>query len=323
MGFVSGRKVKILGTGIYVPEKVMYNSEFESFLDTSDTWIRERTGIEKRHFAAKGQKCSDLAYLAALDVLKKTGLPVEKLDMIIIASNTPDSLIPCMASKVQGRLNAVNAGAYDLQAGCTGSLTAMQNAIMGIACGLWDNVLVIGSEAFEKIMDWSDRGTCILFGDAAGACILSVADESEKQFFISAKLTADGLKHDYITNENNGDNEHNYLRMKGHDVFKYVSLNLPKFINEFCSESKVDPTDVDFWVLHQANTRIIDGVFKRVGISTDRTLLNLGKYGNTSAASMLVALDESYREGRIKRGEKVAFIAFGAGMTLGGLLYNA
>ena len=323
MASVKGRRVKLAGTGRYIPEKVMHNRDFEKFLDTSDEWIRERTGITTRHFAAEDQKCSDLAYLAAVDVLNKTGIMPEELDMVIVGTNSPDSNMPAMACKVQGRIGAVNAGAFDLQAGCTGSLVAMQNAIAGIACGMWNKVLVIASERFEDILDWKDRGTCILFGDGAGACVLSAADEEESSGIISVKTISEGLKHDYITTENEGEHQSGFLRMKGRDVFKYVSNRLPVFINTLCEESDLTPQDVNFWVFHQANTRIIDYVFEKAGLSSDRTFINIDKYGNTSAASMLIALDEAYEEGKIKKGEKVALLAFGAGMTIGGLIYEA
>lgn len=323
MALANIRKVKISGTGKYIPEKVMHNRDFEKFLDTSDEWIKERTGITTRHFAAEDQKCSDLAYLAAVDVLKKTGIKPEELDMIILGTNSPDSVMPAMACKVQGRIGAVNAGAFDLQAGCTGSLVAMQNAVAGIACGMWNKVLVIGSERFEDIVDWKDRGTCILFGDGAGACILSAADENDTSSVISVRTISEGLKHDYITTENDEEHQNGFLRMKGRDVFKYVSNRLPAFINALCENAGLTPQGIDFWVFHQANTRIIDYIFEKAGLPSDRTHINIDKYGNTSAASMLIALDEAYDKGKIKKGDKVFLLAFGAGMTIGGLIYEA
>lgn len=322
MTIFNGRKAKISGTGKYVPEKIMRNEDFEKFLDTSDSWIQERTGIKERHFAADDERCSDLAYNAALAAITEAKVSPEKLDMIIVASNTPDSTFPSMACKVQGRLGAINAGAFDIQAGCVGGIAAMQTAVSGIVSGLWDTVLVVASEKFKDYIDWTDRSTCILFGDGAGACVLSLSEEGEGSF-ISSKISADGTKHDYLTSEplNPGDPHH--LRMKGREVFKYVSINLPKFIINFCEESNIKPEDIDFWVLHQANTRIIAPVFNHIGVSIDKTLLNLDQYGNTSAASIMIALDESMKKGRIKRGEKICFVGFGAGMTLGALLYEA
>ncbi len=321
MTIFNGRKAKISGTGVYIPEKIMKNTDFEKFLDTSDSWIYERTGIKERHFAADGERCSDLAYNAAVAALNDAKMSPETLDMIIVATNTPDSTFPSMSCKVQGRLGAVNAGAFDVLAGCVGGVAAIQTAVSGVVSGLWNNVLVVASEKFKDYVDWNDRSTCILFGDGAGACVLSTSNEGEGNF-ISSKISADGTKHDFLSNETENSGDPHVIKMKGQDVFKYVSINLPKFIENFCEESKITPENVDFWIMHQANTRIIDSVFKRVGISIDKTLLNLEQYGNTSAASVMIALDESMKKGCVKQGDKVCFVAFGAGMTLGALLYE-
>ena len=320
MTMFNGRNVKIIGTGIYIPERIMKNAEFAEFLDTDDEWITERTGIKERHFASDEEKCSDLAYRAAVRALEDSGLSCEDIDMVIVASNTPDSLFPPMACKVQCALGAVNAGAFDLQAGCTGSLTALLTAASGIASGIWNNVHVVGSERFNDILDWTDRKTCILFGDAAGACVLSASENGGG--FIAAELFSDGKKHDYITA---GPTEDSFqqLSMKGNEVFKYVSKNFPNFISDFCRESQVDVDLINLWILHQANTRIIDGLVRRLGISADRVPVNLEKYGNTSAASLLLTLDEAFKDKKIKSGDKICFAAFGAGMIFGALLYEA
>ena len=319
---ISGFPVRIAGTGRYIPEKVMTNFDFEKILDTSDEWIVTRTGIRKRHFAAEDEKCSDLAYKAGLAALEDAGLSAEDLDLIIVATDTPDTVCPCTASKVQGMLGAVNAGTYDVLAGCTGSLTAMTTAIGGIASGIWRNVLVIGSEDFAGVLDWSDRSSCILFGDGAGAAVLSRSEEGKGRF-VAAELKADGAKHALITIDKEAGRENPVLRMHGAEVFKFVNVHLPPFIKNFCEESGVEPSEIGFWVLHQANTRIIDSLFKRLGVPTERTIMNLENYGNTSAASLMVTLDEAMKSGCIKSGEKVLFMAFGAGMTLGALLYEA
>ena len=321
MTLLRGRNVRISGTGVYIPERVMRNVDFTNFLDTSDEWISERTGIRERHFAADGEKCSDLAYMAAENALENSGMSNKDIDMVIVASNTPDSIFPPMACKVQSRLGSVNAGAFDVQAGCTGSLAAMQTAISGIASGIWDNVLVIGCERFKDILDWKDRKTCILFGDAAGACLLSVSEDGAGGF-TAAKLFSDGTKADYIM-AGPSDDSFQQLSMKGNDVFKYVNRNLPKFISDFCKESRVDVEQVNLWVLHQANARIIDDIVRRLKISADRVPTNLERYGNTSAASLLVTLDEAVKNNKIKSGDKVCFAAFGAGMTFGALMYEA
>lgn len=319
---ISGYPVRIAGTGKYIPERVMTNFDFEKIIDTSDEWIVTRTGIRKRHFAAEDEKCSDLAYKAGLAALEDAGIETGELDMVIVATDTPDLLCPATASKVQAMLGASNAGSYDILAGCTGSLTAMATAIGGIASGLWNKVLVIGSEDFAGVLDWTDRTTCILFGDGAGAAVLTRSEEGQGRF-ISGELKADGTKYGMIQiNKDNG-LERPVLRMHGSEVFKFVNTHLPPFIKKFCEESGVTPSEIGFWVLHQANTRIIDSLFKRLGIPTERTLMNLEHYGNTSAASLMVTLDEAMKSGCIKSGEKVLFMAFGAGMTLGALIYEA
>lgn len=319
---INGYPVRIAGTGKYIPGNVMTNFDLEKIIDTSDEWIRTRTGIKKRHFASADEKCSDLACKAGLAALEDAGIPASDIDLIIVATDTPDTICPCTSSKVQDLLGAVNAGTYDVIAGCTGSLTAMLTAIGGIASGLWKNVLVIGAEVFAGILDWTDRTSCVLFGDGAGAALLSRAEEGRGRF-LSGELKADGSKYGLITIDKEEGHNGPVLRMHGSEVFKFVNLRLPPFIKNFCDESGVKPSEIGFWVLHQANTRIIDSLFKRLGVSTDRTLMNLEDYGNTSAASLMVTLDEAMKSGCIKSGEKILFIAFGAGMTLGALLYEA
>lgn len=316
-----GRSTKILGTSKYIPEKILTNKDFEKIVETNDQWIVERTGIKKRHFASEDEKCSDLAYKAAILALEDAGIGPEDIDMILVGTNSPDTVFPSVSCKVQGRLGAVNAGAIDIQAGCTGSLTALSVAASGISSGIWDKVLVIGAEVFRDIIDWTDRGTCILFGDGAGACVISASEG--KGGFISTRLLADGTGHEMLCLERDENNVTPVVKMKGNEVFKFVNTVMPKFIKGFCEDSGITPEDIDFWVFHQANTRIIDGVFKRLHVSQEKTLINLPDYGNTSAASLMITLHEAMEEGKIKRGDKVCFVAFGAGMTLGVLLYEA
>jgi 3-oxoacyl-[acyl-carrier-protein] synthase III len=218
-------------------------------------------------------------------------------------------------------IGAVNAGAIDIQAGCTGSLTALSVAASGISSGIWDKVLVIGAEVFRDIIDWTDRGTCILFGDGAGACVVGAAEGDGG--FTSTRLLADGTGHEMIRLESDEDHIMPIVKMKGNEVFKFVNTVMPKFIKGFCQDSGLTPEEIDFWIFHQANTRIIDGVFKRLNVSQEKTLINLPEYGNTSAASLMITLHEAMGSGRIKDGDKVCFVAFGAGMTLGALLYQA
>ena len=317
----TGRKTKILGTSKYIPEKIMTNKDFEKIVETNDQWIVERTGIRKRHFAVEGEKCSDLAYRAAVLALEDAGLTADQLDMVLVGTNSPDTVFPSVSCKVQGMIGAVNAGAIDIQAGCTGSLTALSVAASGISSGIWDKVLVIGAEVFRDIIDWTDRGTCILFGDGAGACVVGAAEGDGG--FTSTRLLADGTGHEMIRLESDEDHIMPIVKMKGNEVFKFVNTVMPKFIKGFCQDSGLTPEEIDFWIFHQANTRIIDGVFKRLNVSQEKTLINLPEYGNTSAASLMITLHEAMGSGRIKDGDKVCFVAFGAGMTLGALLYQA
>ena len=322
MSIFNGRPAKIAGTGIYIPDNIMTNADFEKILDTNDKWIFERTGIRERHFASQGEKCSDLAYNAAVAALKDADIKPEDIDMVLVGTNSPDMIFPSVSCVVQGRLGAVKAGAMDVLAGCTGSLSALSVAASGIASGIWNNVLVIGAESFRDIMDWTDRGTCILFGDGAGACVLTVSEGHER--FLATRLLAAGTKHDLIMLEKKGEKDPSLIvKMKGNEVFKFVNTEMPKFINDFCKDLKMKPDQVDFWIFHQANARIIDGVFKRLNVPVEKTYMNLEKYGNTSAASLMITLHEAIESGCIKSGDKVCFVAFGAGMTFGALIYEA
>jgi len=321
MALISGRPVKIAGTGVYIPEEIMTNADLEKFLDTNDEWITTRTGIKQRHFAAAGETISDMAFKAALAALADAGLSADDLDMVLAGSATPDTVCPPVSARVQGMLGANNAGALDTHAACTSSLSGMSVAVAGIASGMWNSVLVIGVESFKNCLDWEDRATCILFGDGAGAAVLSAAKEGEGRF-ISSRLLADGSKSDYITIVSDSPEVKRVVRMKGNEVFKFVSKVMPGFLTEFCAESGLTPDNVDLWIMHQANTRINEGVLKKLGVSMDKTLINLENYGNTSAASMLITLNEAVKTGRLHKGGKAALVAFGSGMTLGAMLYE-
>lgn len=320
MAAIKGIPAGITGTGRYIPERIMTNADFEKIMDTSDAWITERSGIKERHFAADDESCCDMAAKAALAALSDAGLSPDETDAVILSTNSPDSIIPCSAAKVQGMIGATNAGAFDVISGCTGSLTAMLTAISGVSCGLWKNVLVTGAERFNDVIDWECRSTSVLFGDGAGACVISRSEDREKRF-VSGRIIADGGKYDLITAGLSGKQEK--LKMKGRDVFKFVNSKLPPFIDDLCRDSGTTPPEIDFWVMHQANTRITESLFKRLDIPLDRTLNSIEKYGNTSSASMLINLDEAMKAGCIKPGDNIAFVAFGAGMTFGALLYAA
>lgn len=321
MALISGRPAKIAGTGVYIPEETLTNKDFEKFLDTNDEWITTRTGIKSRHFAAPGETISALATKAARAALADAGLEAGELDMVLAGSSTPDTVCPPIAARVHGGLGAVNAGAFDAMAACTSSLSAMATAVAGVSCGMWDKVLVIGVESFRKNLDWKDRSTCILFGDGAGAAVVSAAEEGGGRF-TAAEFLADGTKSDYITIGGESPETERVVRIKGNDVFKFVNKVMPGFLTDFCAESDMRPEDVDFWIMHQANTRINKGLLKKLGVPMNKTLINLENYGNTSAASMMITLHEAARAGYLNKGGKIAFVAFGSGMTLGAMLYE-
>ena len=332
MAIFQGIPVSLWGSGMYVPEKVLTNDDLSKLVETSDEWIRDRTGIQRRHIAAEGELTSSVAEKAARAALDDAGVDPSELDMIIVATNSPDTLFPGVGPKVQGLLGALNAGAFDVQSGCTSGVYAMALAAGGIASGLWKRVLVIGAEVLSPLIDWTDRNTCVLFGDGAGAVLLGPSREGEGRF-LSAELRCDGTKHEQITLPG-GVVEHpatcetvknklHYVAMKGNDVFKFVNRTIPPFLRDYCGASGFSPEDIDWWFFHQANQRIIERSAERLGISPDKVILNIAEYGNTSAASLFIALSEFLREKRLRKGEKLLFTAFGAGMTYGGILYEA
>ncbi|EFQ23657.1 beta-ketoacyl-ACP synthase III [Aminomonas paucivorans] len=331
MSLLKGVPVGLLGTGIALPEKVLTNQDLEKMVETTDQWIVERTGIRTRHVAAEGTVTTDLAEEASRKALSAAGVAPEDLDLILVGTNSPDTLFPSVAAKLQGRLGAKRAGASDIQSGCTGSVYALTFASAGIAAGLFRNVLVVGAEVLSRLIDWTDRNTCILFGDGAGAAVLGRVEEGRGRF-LGASLRADGAKHDLITfqgglveypasEETLRDGRH-FVRMKGNEVFKFVNRELPPFLEEFCKSVDVEASSVDWWVFHQANWRIMEGVLRRFGVPAEKAVVNLDRYGNTSAASVMIALHEALEDGRIGRGQKVIVTSFGAGMTYGAVLFE-
>jgi 3-oxoacyl-[acyl-carrier-protein] synthase-3 len=320
--------VALLGTGMYVPEKVVTNEDLSRMVDTTDEWITERTGIRERHIASEGEVTSDFAARAGMEALKAAGVSPEEIDMIIVGTNSPDSLFPGVGPLVQGKIGAVRAGACDVQAGCTGCVYALAMASAGIGSGLWKKVLVIGAEALSRIVDWKDRNTCVLFGDGAGAVVLGASEG--KNSVLAVELHADGALGDYIefpgglaakpaTCETVEAGEH-FVRMKGNEVFKYVNRIIPPFVKDLCGQAKLDVSEIDSWIFHQANLRIIEGVLRRLDIPVEKAVVNLQKYGNTSAASVFLALHEGISEGKINRGDKAMLVSFGAGMTYGAII---
>lgn len=325
-----GRPVHVLGTGMYVPERIMTNEDLEKMVDTTNEWILDRTGIRQRHIAAEGELTSGLALNAGMAALSSARMAAEDLDMILVGTNSPDTIFPGVAAKVQGMLGANKAGASDVQSGCTGCVYALAFASAGIAAGLWDNVLVIGAEVLSRLINWEDRNTCVLFGDGAGAVVLSARSEKALACVVSSDLRSDGTKHDLIslpgglvenpaTEATLAEKLHT-VQMKGNEVFKFVNQALPGFLRESCENSGLKTEEIDWWIFHQANLRIIDSVLRRLDVSPERAIVNLDRFGNTSAASIFLAFHEAICDGRLQPSQKVVITSFGAGMTYGDII---
>jgi 3-oxoacyl-[acyl-carrier-protein] synthase-3 len=313
---------RILGTGSYVPERVMTNADLERLVATSDTWIVERTGIRERRIAAPGEACSDLATHAAARALASAGIAPADLDLILVATCTGDSPMPSTACLIQHRLGAVHAAACDLSAACTGFVYALSVADAYIKTGT-RYVLVIGSEVMSSIMDWTDRSTCILFGDGAGAAVLGPSDD--ERGILTSHLHSDGRLGDLICVPGGGScfppsekmlsERLQYLKMKGNETFKVAVKMLEEVAREALAATGLSVEALNLYVPHQANIRIIKAVADRLKLPMDKVFLNLDRYGNTSAASIPLALDEAVRSGRLRHGDVVMVSAFGGGLT--------
>ena len=315
-------KARISGTGSYTPSRIMTNAELERMVATSDEWIRERTGIRERHIAASGEACSDLAVQAGRRALNAAGITASDLDMILVATCTGDYPLPATACLVQHQLGATKAAACDLSAACCGFVYALSVADAYVRTGM-RHVLVIGSEVMSAITDWTDRNTCILFGDGAGAAVVS-ASEGERGI-LSTHLRSDGSLCELIAVPGGGSRlppsekvvaeRTNFIKMKGNETFKVAVRTLEEIARETLAANRLTVDDLDLYVPHQANVRILKGVMDRLGLPIEKVMLNLERYGNTSAASIPIALDEAVRAGRVQDGSLVMLGAFGAGLT--------
>lgn len=315
-------KACIAGTGSYAPARVLTNAALERMVATSDEWIRERTGIRERRIAAVGEACSDLAVQAGKRALTAAGLAATDLDMILVATCTGDYPLPATACLVQHQLGATKAAACDLSAACCGFVYALSVADAYVKNGM-RHVLVVGSEVMSAITDWTDRNTCVLFGDGAGAIVVSASDG--ERGILSTHLRSDGTLCELIMVPGGGSRtppsekvitEHlQYIKMKGNETFKVAVRTLEEIARATLSTNGLRVEDLDLYVPHQANVRILKAVIERLGLPLEKVLLNLDRYGNTSAASIPIALDEAVREGRIKDGSLVMLGAFGAGLT--------
>jgi len=315
-------RARITGTGSYVPAKVLTNVDLEHMVATSDQWITERTGIRERRLVTPGEACSDLAVKAAEGALKAAGVSAAELDMILLATCTGDYPLPATACLIQHRIGATRAAACDLSAACCGFVYALSVADAYVKTGL-RHVLVIGSEVMSAITDWTDRNTCILFGDGAGAAVVSASDG--ERGILSSHLKSDGALCDLIIVPGGGSRNPpsekivaermQFIRMKGNETFKVAVRTLEDIARETLAANNLSLKDLDLYVPHQANGRILKSVADRLGLPIEKMMLNLARYGNTSAASIPIALDEAVQEGRIKEGSLVMIGAFGAGLT--------
>ena len=312
---------RILGTGSYLPERILTNADLEKLVETNDQWIVERTGIRERHIAAEGEFTSDLATQAARAALESAGLVIDDIDLLLLATTTPDLVFPSTACIVQSKLGMTNGRpAFDLQAVCSGFVYAMSVADQFIKSGAARHVLVIGAETLSRITDWNDRGNCILWGDGAGAVVLGASSEPG---IIATHIHADGRHKELLRTTNGtstGMKEPALMRMEGNAVFKMAVNTLDRIVDETLEANGLQKSDIDWLVPHQANIRIISATAKKLGMSMDNVVTTVAGHGNTSAASVPLAFDVAVRDGRIQRGQTVLMEAFGGGFTWGSVL---
>jgi len=315
---------EILGCGGYLPEKVVTNADLAERLATSDEWIVQRTGIRQRHVAAVGELTSDLATAAARQALKSAGMAGGDLDLIVLATATPDHTFPATATKVQAQLGMTRGAAFDVQAVCTGFIYALATADALLRMGQARTALVIGAETFSRILDWQDRGTCVLFGDGAGAVVLQAAPAEGKSArgILSSHLHSDGSNYKllYVDGGPSTTGTSGYLRMEGREVFRHAVQRLAEVVDEALAANGLQESDIDWLVPHQANRRIIDSMARKLHLSPEKVVVTIDRHANTSAASVPLALAEAVADGRIRRGQLVLLEAMGGGLTWGASL---
>src|SRR6266849_128508 len=320
-----GRTCSIISVGSYVPERVLTNADLERMVETSDEWITSRTGIKQRHIAADNEFTSDMAASAAIRALHGASLSAEQLDLIIVATITPDMMFPATACLVQQKIGAVRAAAFDVEAACSGFIYGLEIGQQFIMSRTYDTVLVIGAEKLSSIVDWTDRNTCVLFGDGAGAAILQ--NRPQAHGLLTAVMGSDGQKSDLLFMPGGGSrcpatvesvtSRLHYLRMEGKETFKNAVQAMQTAAEEALRRCEIDITRIKLIIPHQANLRIISSVGERLGAKPEQLFINLHKYGNTSAASVAIALDEAVQSGQVQRGDLILMIVFGAGLTWG------
>lgn len=318
--------IAIKGTGSALPENILTNAGIAETVDTSDEWIRERTGISERHIAT-GETVASLAAEAAGKALEMAGVSAENVELIIVASCSAEYALPCVACQVQAAIGACNAVAYDLNAACSGFLFALTSANAFFESGIYKNAIIIGAEVLSNIVDWNDRGTCILFGDGAGAVYIE-NDERNNPFYSYER--SDGTKGDVLACRqrdsinacHKGETESKYVTMDGREVFKFATRQVPQAIEKVLEKAGIQADDVDMYILHQANLRIIEGISKRLGVDISKFPSNVARVGNTSSASIPILLDEVKRSGKLESVNKLVLSGFGAGLTYGACLIN-
>ncbi len=315
---------KVLGTGGYLPERILTNAELAKTVDTSDEWIRARTGVHQRHVAAADETASSMAEQASLRAIDSAGIKADQIGLIVVASSSGDRVFPSTACMLQERLGIRGAPAFDVQAACSGFIYALTVADKFVASGSVDYALVVGSEVNSRILDWQDRGTCVIFGDGAGAVVIG---RSETPGIISTHIGADGSYKDllYIPNplkdqKQLGDDP--YMRMMGSDVFKVAVRTLGKLVVETLETNGLQKSDIDWLIPHQANIRIIDAMAKKLDMPKEKVVVTIAEQGNTSAASVPLALDQAVRDGRIQVGQRILLEAFGGGFAWGAVLFQ-
>ena len=318
-----GRTCSIISVGSYVPERILTNADLEKMVETSDEWITSRTGIKERHIAAADEFTSDMAARAALRAMESGGIAPDQIDLIIVATITPDMMFPATACLVQQKIGAVRAAAFDIEAACSGFIYGLEIGQQFIMSRTYNTVLVIGAEKLSTIVDWTDRNTCVLFGDGAGAAILQHRPDAHG--LLTACMGAEGDKAELLCMPGGGSRcpatadsvkgRLHFLRMDGKETFKSAINAMCTAANEALRRCEINISQIKCMIPHQANRRIIDAVGERLGVKPEQVFINLEKYGNTSAASVAIALDEAVRTGRIQRGDLVLMVVFGAGLT--------
>jgi 3-oxoacyl-[acyl-carrier-protein] synthase III len=317
----AGRPVSITGLGCRVPDRIVTNEELATFVDTSDAWIVERTGIRQRHMAAEDEALSDVALPACRGALAQAGLEGKDIDLLIVATVTPDMAFPSTAAILADRLGATSAAAYDLSAGCTGFVYALAQGYGMLAGGLAKRALVVGGDLLSRILDWEDRATLVLFGDGAGAVVLETVPE---QGFVGFELGADGAGGENLWLPGSGsrrfDEAEKYVKMNGREVFKFATRILVQSAEDLLAKCEVSIDDVDLYIPHQANMRIIDHATRKLGVPSDRVVINVDRFGNTSSGSIPLALADAAADGRLRPGRLVLMTGMGAGLTWGSTL---